>query len=641
VNASADTSTGLLATGRALVARALQVAPGFLIGVGAPIGSAGGWCLLASSDPGGEAILGRALKAAGAIATSEPVQEVGANVWVVALADAAGMLQGRLVLAAGRDRALPAGATRAVLADFAAAAADALAEARAVRATALAERWQDGLRTLPRLAHAAAGADAVYETLGSILEYAIPGCSWVVQLSGGGSTTLRTAAGSPGVGDGAHLRSICRNAVDLDRAHIDLPNRSAIAMPGDAILLAAPLHDRGMRRAGAVAVRAPIDCGIEDAADEAAFVALCDVASLASDLWTTVRTTRAQQHRDPESGSLTEAGLRDEIAAVAENCRATNRTAALLAVHIDLNAVPTTDRLSCAAHAVLTRFVEDGDVATGASLARLRPWEFAVLLPDVSRRDASLVAARLRWSLRTEGGAGHQLTASVGIALIPFHATTPDVALATAAKALDEARVVGDCEVVAQVAAPPSSRVQRSGALLEMLVTQADLIDHIFFDDRPHSEAVAQRARDLAIRMRSPNDLTEYVTLAGKLHEVGRALLSPHLFTTRSPTPDERRLAKTHVVLGARLVANSGFPRAAECIASMHEHWDGSGEPRRLAGAAIPVGSRILAVANTFEVVLNGLGRGDSGHEAAIAAVTAESGRALDPSIVDALLAST
>jgi HD-GYP domain-containing protein (c-di-GMP phosphodiesterase class II) len=67
----------------------------------------------------------------------------------------------------------------------------------------------------------------------------------------------------------------------------------------------------------------------------------------------------------------------------------------------------------------------------------------------------------------------------------------------------------------------------------------------------------------------------------------------------------------------------------------MHERVDGTGVPHGVSGDAIPIGARILAVANAFETILDGLGRGDVGVDAALDHLRAQRSRAFDARIVD------
>ena len=82
-------------------------------------------------------------------------------------------------------------------------------------------------------------------------------------------------------------------------------------------------------------------------------------------------------------------------------------------------------------------------------VARVRPWQYAVLGQGLSGRDAVALAARLRWLVRNGGLADRPATASVGIALIPTHGTSYDDDLRRGRRALDEARRSRDTEVIA------------------------------------------------------------------------------------------------------------------------------------------------------------------------------------------------
>ena len=123
----------------------------------------------------------------------------------------------------------------------------------------------------------------------------------------------------------------------------------------------------------------------------------------------------------------------------------------------------------------------------------------------------------------------------------------------------------------------------------------------------------------------------------GKIHEA----LFDIIHEETSLTPAERRAIDTHPHRGAtvlRPVANF-YPDLADGVLAHHERWDGSGYPRRLRGARIPISARIVAIADTFDVVSHGrrYQRGMS-MERAAEVIARGRGTQFDPALVDLFL---
>ena len=96
-----------------------------------------------------------------------------------------------------------------------------------------------------------------------------------------------------------------------------------------------------------------------------------------------------------------------------------------------------------------------------------------------------------------------------------------------------------------------------------------------------------------------------HLKLAALLHDIGLLLIPQELFTEPSPFASEAYLAvQNHSRLGAQLLEPFAFLReAAVLIAHHHERWDGSGYPYGIRGTYIPLGARILAIADAFDAI--------------------------------------
>jgi putative nucleotidyltransferase with HDIG domain len=120
-----------------------------------------------------------------------------------------------------------------------------------------------------------------------------------------------------------------------------------------------------------------------------------------------------------------------------------------------------------------------------------------------------------------------------------------------------------------------------------------------------HSAAVARYAREIAAELGLPERDQELVHTAGLLHDIGKFILPDSiLFSATRLTPEQMAVVRRHPEQGARLAARiEGYGPVAEIILAHHERIDGAGYPRGLGGAEIPLASRIIAVADTYDVM--------------------------------------
>jgi putative nucleotidyltransferase with HDIG domain len=157
---------------------------------------------------------------------------------------------------------------------------------------------------------------------------------------------------------------------------------------------------------------------------------------------------------------------------------------------------------------------------------------------------------------------------------------------------------------------------------------------------RGHSERVGATARRLALAVGLSAEDAELVGQAGLLHDIGKIGVPEAVLRKPGPLdPDEWAIMRRHPVVGAQIVAPFEFfgPGAA-VIRHHHERLDGSGYPDGLAGRAIPLGARIVAVADVYDALTSDRPyRRSLGVEAADEHLTAQAGRTLDEEIVAAL----
>jgi putative two-component system response regulator len=185
---------------------------------------------------------------------------------------------------------------------------------------------------------------------------------------------------------------------------------------------------------------------------------------------------------------------------------------------------------------------------------------------------------------------------------------------------------------------------REKGALRSMTVSIAEtLINAMEAKDvylRGHSQRVSDLAGALAIQLDLGDEMSDHVRIAGRLHDVGKIGIREEVLNKPGAlTPLEFEHVKDHVRIGMEILAPlRHLGVALRFIQDHHEHLDGSGYPRGLAGDAISFGGRILTAADAFDALTS--------HRAYRQPMTADqtldylrtqTGRLLDPRVFDAL----
>jgi putative nucleotidyltransferase with HDIG domain len=153
-----------------------------------------------------------------------------------------------------------------------------------------------------------------------------------------------------------------------------------------------------------------------------------------------------------------------------------------------------------------------------------------------------------------------------------------------------------------------------------------------------HSRRVARHAERIAHRLGVPAHQVAKVRTAAALHDIGKLDTPRHILHKRGRLDDaEFAVIKQHPGRGGEIVATLGDPELSAIIRHHHERIDGSGYPDGLAGDAIPLAARVIAVADTFDAIISTRPyRPGAPHRKAIDVLTAEAGTQLDPAAVRA-----
>jgi HD-GYP domain-containing protein (c-di-GMP phosphodiesterase class II) len=131
------------------------------------------------------------------------------------------------------------------------------------------------------------------------------------------------------------------------------------------------------------------------------------------------------------------------------------------------------------------------------------------------------------------------------------------------------------------------------GALLERKVEASQL---------GHGERVGALAAAMAQALELPGAQVEQIRYAGYLHDIGKVAVPASLLQRpRDQFAGEPAPLRLHPEIGAQILAPVRFLRpAAGMVRAHHERWDGLGYPDRLQGQDIPLGARVLALANAY-----------------------------------------
>jgi HD-GYP domain-containing protein (c-di-GMP phosphodiesterase class II) len=151
-----------------------------------------------------------------------------------------------------------------------------------------------------------------------------------------------------------------------------------------------------------------------------------------------------------------------------------------------------------------------------------------------------------------------------------------------------------------------------------------------------HSRRVARHAWTIARRMGLPREEVARIRTAAAIHDVGKVNTPRAILHKAGPLTDEEyRIVKQHPGDGAAMVAALGDPQLAAMVRHHHERLDGAGYPDGLHGEEIPLGSRIIAVADTFDAITSTRPyRAASPHRKALVILKEESGTRLDAAVV-------
>jgi HD-GYP domain-containing protein (c-di-GMP phosphodiesterase class II) len=185
---------------------------------------------------------------------------------------------------------------------------------------------------------------------------------------------------------------------------------------------------------------------------------------------------------------------------------------------------------------------------------------------------------------------------------------------------------------------PPASRRDLESILVRQVTKE---LDRLLPWQAGHGEATAAVALHIGHAMRLREEVLHQLKLAALLHDIGLLMLPAHIQTGRgSLDTDSYATIQNHPRLGSILLEPFSFLRESTAmIAHHHERWDGSGYPYGLRGEFIPLGARILALADAFESIqIPQVHNRSLRDRIALRIVQVASGTQFDPFVVEVLV---
>jgi diguanylate cyclase (GGDEF)-like protein len=276
--------------------------------------------------------------------------------------------------------------------------------------------------------------------------------------------------------------------------------------------------------------------------------------------------------------------------------------------------------------------------------------EFLVLLPDTPCRGSEVLCARAVGTIAAQpfiapDGSPISIRLTCGVATFPEDGATAIALLKAADERLYAAKRSGEL-IVDDACARSAPEVLTlrpdwtSIGLLDTLVSTIDGKDHY---TRAQCERVWRYALMIAHQLQFSIEQMQAIHFGALVHDVGKIVVPDAIL--RKPgrlTPEEFRIMQQHTIFGAMIVKDlPHLETILDGVRHHHEQWDGTGYPDVLAGEAIPIMARILAVADSFAAMTTPRPyRKALNEKQALEEIERQKGKQYDPVVVEAFAAA-
>lgn len=276
--------------------------------------------------------------------------------------------------------------------------------------------------------------------------------------------------------------------------------------------------------------------------------------------------------------------------------------------------------------------------------------EFCVVLPGTDSFDALDVAEKIRVAVReyfkkAQGEPKiNDLTVSLGIATFPKDAEDKSNLIYRANQTLYRARhSKRDRVCLSSITIDEVQRkIKRAGsALAENIPTLVAIIDAKDVNTCGHSERVTKYAMAIAKTMGITGEELSNIQYGALLHDIGKINVEEHILDKPGRLSDHELYSiRNHPSFGANFISSIDYlKKVTPLVLYHHERWDGSGYPEGIKGENIPLGARIIGVADAFDAMISDRPYKKSFLvEEAVKELAMCRGTQFDPAVVDAFL---
>lgn len=296
-------------------------------------------------------------------------------------------------------------------------------------------------------------------------------------------------------------------------------------------------------------------------------------------------------------------------------------------------------------------------------LARYGGDEFVILMPETKAHDAAVLLERIRAKVqKIQVAENISMTISCGIAQgLPDQNDSSSEIIRRADLALYEAKSAGrNCvkiwdKTMSRILRNSDIEVQKIRELKRRIAGLSEHAEKMFIQSiwslvqaleakdpyaKKHSENVTRYALGIAETIRMGSKQLEVIRRAAMIHDIGKIGIPDAVLSKPGAlTPHERKIIEQHPLIAVRILDKMSFlEQEIAIVRSHHEKWNGQGYPDGLANSDIPMGARILAVADTFDALTSCRSYHNSRPIAeAIKILVDSSGYDFDPKVVKAL----
>ncbi len=289
-------------------------------------------------------------------------------------------------------------------------------------------------------------------------------------------------------------------------------------------------------------------------------------------------------------------------------------------------------------------------------VARYGGEEFAVILPGTDAQGGQYIAERIRRAIAEHNFFGNnpnlrqEITISIGVAAYPEDGRSREDLVWKADRSMYYAKRLGRNQVrtygeLTEIRESEPQNVDQETLseeiFLDLVHSLASAVDAKDYYDCSHSESVSRYATAIARAMGISGRQLREISIAGLLHDVGKIGIRNSFLSKPGPLNDEEwQKVRQHPSIGGKILKRIvTLGHIVSLVTSHHENYDGIGYPFGMKGSDIPLGARIITVADAYHAMISDRPyRRAKTHGEAIVELRRNAGKQFDPEVIEAFV---